>query len=101
MLKQGNRDPSGAALEVQTERGLTPAQQLILDAVRAYIKEHQIPPSFRDVMRARGLASTSTVQAHFRTLAEAGAISLKPGVPRSVRVLWHPPRRKGVASEGR
>jgi len=101
MLKQGIRDSSGAALQVQTERGLTPAQQLILDAVRAYISEHRIPPSFRVVMHARGLASTSTVQLHFKSLAEVGAIAIKPRVPRSVRVLWPKPRRKGVASEGR
>ena len=99
MLEKGK--PLVAAAEIQTERGLTPAQQLILEAVRGYIKVHKIPPSFRDVMRARGLSSTSTVQAHFRKLAQAGAISVIPGVPRSVRVLWHPPRRKGVASEGR
>lgn len=98
MLKQGGER---AAVEIQTERGLTPAQQLILDAVRGYIKVNKIPPTFRDVMRARGLASTSTVQAHFRKLAEAGAISVIPGKPRSVRVLWRPPRRKGAASGGR
>jgi repressor LexA len=76
---------------MKTERGLTEAQQLVLDAVRAYIKQHGISPSFRDVMRARGLASTSTVQVHFRNLQAVGAIDVREGVPRSVRVLWQAP----------
>jgi hypothetical protein len=56
----------GPAGEIQTERGLSESQQLTLNAVRSYIDQHGIPPSFRDVMVVRQLASTSTIQAHFR-----------------------------------
>jgi repressor LexA len=84
----------GPAGEIQTERGLSETQQLTLNAVRAYIAEHGIPPSFRDVMEVRQLASTSTIQAHFRHLQRAGAIELRDGVPRSVRVLWPRPKRR-------
>jgi SOS-response transcriptional repressor LexA len=80
---------------VATERGLTAAQQLTLDAVRDYIATWGISPTFRDVMRSRKLKSTSTVQAHFRNLQAAGAIELRDGVPRSVRVLWPTPERLG------
>lgn len=90
----GQAKHPGPATEIETERGLTEAQQLTLNAVRDYIKEHGIAPSFRDVMKARQLASTSTVQAHFKTLQAAGAIDVRDGVPRSVRVLWAKPRRR-------
>ena len=90
----GQAKHPGPATEIETERGLTEAQQLTLNAVRNYIKANGIAPSFRDVMVARQLASTSTVQAHFRTLQKAGAIDFRDGVPRSVRVLWAKPRRR-------
>lgn len=80
-----------------TERGLTEAQQLTLNAVRHYIDTHGISPSFRDVMQARQLASTSTIQAHFKHLQRAGAIDVRDGVPRSVRVLWTKPKRRRAA----
>jgi repressor LexA len=77
-----------------TERGLTGAQQLTLDAVRDYIQQHGISPSIRDVCANRGLASTSTVQCHFKHLMACGAITMRAGVPRSVQVLWPRPRRR-------
>ena len=90
----GQAKHPGPATEIETERGLTTAQQLTLNAVRNYIKANGIAPSFRDVMEARQLASTSTVQAHFKFLQKAGAIDFRDGVPRSVRVLWAKPRRR-------
>lgn len=90
----GQAKHPGPAQEIETERGLTEAQQLTLNAVRDYIQEHGISPSFRDVMHARQLASTSTVQAHFKQLQKLGAIDVRDGVPRSVRVLWAKPKRR-------
>ena len=79
---------------IETERGLTEAQQLTLNAVRDYIEKHGIPPSVRDVMRARKLVSTSAVQEAFRRLQAVGAITVREGVPRSVRVLWSKPKAR-------
>jgi len=90
----GKAKHPGPAQEIETERGLTEAQQLTLNAVRDYIDVHGIPPSFRDVMEIRRLASTSTIQAHFKHLRRAGAIDVRDGVPRSVRVLWAKPKRR-------
>lgn len=80
--------------EITTERGLTEAQQKTLDAIRGYIDANGISPSFRDVCQLLGLASTSTVQWHFKCLQNAGAITLRHGVPRSVKVLWPRPKRR-------
>jgi SOS-response transcriptional repressor LexA len=93
----GQAKHAGPAVEIETERGLTEAQQLTLNAVRSYIQQNGISPSFRDVMEARKLASTSTVQAHFKHLQRVGAIDVRDGVPRSVRVLWAKPKRRKAA----
>jgi repressor LexA len=90
----GQAKHPGPPTEIETERGLSEAQQLTLNAVREYIAAHGIPPTYRDVMRARKLASTSTVQAHFKHLQKAGAITVIDGVPRSVRVLWKQPKTR-------
>lgn len=90
----GKAKHPGPVSAIETERGLSEAQQLTLNAVREYIAQHGIPPTFRDVMRARKLASTSTVQAHFKHLQAAGAITVQEGVPRSVRVLWSKPKAR-------
>lgn len=74
-----------------TEQGLSRAQQRALNAIREYIDAHGIPPSIRDVCRAMGLTSTSSVQIHFTNLQNAGAIEVRRQVPRSVRVLWPRP----------
>lgn len=71
-----------------TEGGLTEAQQRTLDAIREYIHTNGIPPSVRDVGDLMGLSSTSSVQIHLMNLARAGAIEVRKGVPRSIRVLW-------------
>lgn len=88
---------SGQKATITTERGLSVPQQLTLDAVRSYYEAHGIPPSIRDVCAIRGLASTSTVQVHFKHLVAQGAIEVRAGVPRSVRVLWPRPRRRRAA----
>jgi SOS-response transcriptional repressor LexA len=88
----GQAKEPGPVSAIETERGLTEAQQLTLNAVRDYIEKHGIPPSFRDVMRARKLVSTSAVQEAFRRLQAVGAITVREGVPRSVRVLWSKPK---------
>jgi SOS-response transcriptional repressor LexA len=87
----------GQKAEITTERGLTEAQQKTLDAIRSYIDDHGISPSFRDVCELRGLASTSTVQMHLKRLQTAGAITLRQGVPRSLQVLWPRPKRRRSA----
>lgn len=104
MLEQRHREfmtaeaqHRGQKAEITTERGLSKAQQKTLNAIRNYIDEHGISPSFRDVSELRGLASTSTVQMHFKRLQKAGAITLRQGVPRSVQVLWPRPKRRGAA----
>ncbi|MDA8212184.1 MAG: hypothetical protein M0021_09945 [Clostridia bacterium] len=57
----------------------------ILQFIRDYHDEHQWAPSVREIGRAVGLLSTSTVQYHLAELAQQGRIVYK-GV-RQVRVV--------------
>ena len=45
-----------------------------------------MPPTVREICRATGLRSTSTVHAHLKTLEKMGYISREAGLNRSIRV---------------
>ena len=49
-----------------------------------------VPPSIREICKAVGLRSTSSVQANLDALEEAGYISRDPLLKRSIRVLGQP-----------
>ncbi len=56
----------------------------ILKFVNQYYEEHKVPPTYREIMLAVGLRSTSTVWSHLRKLARSGELSsLGRGRPRS------------------
>ncbi len=47
---------------------LTKRQQEIFDFIKRYAAEHGYPPTVRDIGKAVGLASSSTVHAHLANL---------------------------------
>jgi repressor LexA len=66
---------------------LTDRQGEILDFIKRYLGEHGYPPTVRDIGRAVGLTSSSTVHAHLANLEKAGAIRRDPTKPRALEVL--------------
>ncbi len=66
---------------------LTDRQGEILDFIKRYLSEHGYPPTVRDIGRAVGLTSSSTVHAHLANLEKAGAIRRDPTKPRALEVL--------------
>ena len=64
-------------------------QQRILEAIQLYIRQHQYPPSVREIAAMVGLASTATVHRHLRRLREKGLIEWEPSSPRTLRVKNH------------
>jgi len=66
------------------ENGTTAA---ILRAIRAFWKDQGYGPSYRDIMRATGVSSTSVVSYHILRLERAGALRRTAGVARSYRVI--------------
>ena len=64
---------------------LSASQERILN----YLKERAqdgLPPSVREICRATGLRSTSTVHAHLKALEENGYISRDAGLNRAIHI---------------
>jgi len=69
------------------EMNLTKRQQEIFDFVKKYVGEHGYPPTVRDIGKAIGLASSSTVHAHLGNLERLGLLRRDPTKPRAIEVL--------------
>jgi repressor LexA len=66
---------------------LTKRQQEILDFIRRYSEQHGYPPTVRDIGKAVGLASSSTVHAHLANLEKLGLLRRDPTKPRAMELL--------------
>jgi len=66
---------------------LTKRQQEILDFIRRYSEKHGYPPTVRDIGKAVGLASSSTVHAHLANLEKLGMLRRDPTKPRAMEML--------------
>jgi repressor LexA len=69
------------------ELNLTRRQQEIFDFIRRYAAEHGYPPTVRDIGKAIGLTSSSTVHAHLANLERVGLLRRDPSKPRALEVL--------------
>ena len=66
---------------------ITPKQQEILDFIKNQILNRGFPPSVRDICKAVGLKSTSSVHSHLETLEKNGYIRRDPTKPRAIEIL--------------
>jgi repressor LexA len=69
------------------ELDLTKRQQEIFDFIRRYSAKHGYPPTVRDIGRAIGLTSSSTVHAHLANLEKIGLLKRDPSKPRAIELL--------------
>jgi repressor LexA len=69
------------------ELSLTKRQQQIFDYVKRHAREHGYPPTVRDIGKAIGLTSSSTVHAHLANLEKLGLLRRDPTKPRAIEVL--------------
>ena len=70
-----------------TEPDLTPMVGAVLAAIRAAIVERGYPPSMKEIGRAVGLVSVSSVSYQLGVLAQKGYIRRDYATPRSIVVL--------------
>jgi repressor LexA len=68
-------------------QALTKRQQEIIDFIRRHSSEHGYPPTVRDIGKAVGLTSSSTVHAHLANLVKAGLLRRDPSKPRAIELL--------------
>jgi repressor LexA len=72
---------------VDIGKELTKRQQEIYDFIRKYSAKYGYPPTVRDIGKAVGLASSSTVHAHLANLEKAGMLRRDPTKPRALELL--------------
>jgi repressor LexA len=66
---------------------LTKRQQEIVDFIKRYSAKYGYPPTVRDIGKAVGLASSSTVHAHLSNLERIGLLRRDPAKPRAIELL--------------
>ncbi len=68
------------------DRALTPRQRTILRFIHDWVQERGYSPSIREIGRAVGLTSTSSVEHQLSALESKGHLRREPGCPRTVEV---------------
>src|ERR671926_483616 len=68
-------------------KDLTKRQQEIFDFIKKYSAKYGYPPTVRDIGKAVGLASSSTVHAHLANLEKLGLLRRGPTKPRAIELL--------------
>jgi repressor LexA len=72
---------------------LTKRQKEIFDFIRRYASKHGYPPTVREIGKAVGLGSPSTVHAHLANLEKIGLLKRDPSKPRAIEVLVEKAKR--------
>jgi repressor LexA len=66
---------------------LTKRQKEIFEYIRRYARKYGYPPTVREIGKAVGLHSSSTVHAHLANLEKLGLLRRDPSKPRAVELL--------------
>jgi repressor LexA len=68
-------------------KDLTKRQREIFDYISRYLGRHGYPPTVREIGKAVGLHSSSTVHAHLSKLESLGVLKRDPSKPRALEVM--------------
>jgi repressor LexA len=74
-------------------KDLTKRQREIFDYISRYLSKHGYPPTVREIGKAVGLHSSSTVHAHLSKLESLGVLKRDPTKPRAMEVLVEKAKR--------
>ena len=66
---------------------LSQRQQMILDYIKNQVETKGYPPSVREIAKAVGLASSSTVHGHLARIESKGYIRRDPTKPRAIEII--------------
>jgi repressor LexA len=81
------------------ELKLTKRQQEIFDFIQRYASRYGYPPTVREIGKAVGLASSSTVHAHLANLQKSGLLKRNPAKPRAIEVMFDK-AKKAIQPDG-
>jgi repressor LexA len=79
---------------------LTKRQKEIFDFIRRYAEKTGYPPTVREIGKAVGLHSSSTVHAHLANLEKIGLLRRDPSKPRAIELLFDRAKRTIMPSGG-
>ena len=80
------------------DQKLTTRQRQIYEFIQRHTNEKGYPPTVRDIGKAIGLTSSSTVHAHLANLERLGMLRRDPTKPRAMEVLADKAKRAVVPS---
>lgn len=83
-------DPAALSEDTKDADGLTLRQRRILESIRDSVASRGYPPSMREIGRAAGLASPSSVSHQLKQLEALGYLRRDPNLPRALNL--HLPR---------
>jgi repressor LexA len=92
---EAGAEESGTTMELD----LTKRQKEIFDFIRKYAAKTGYPPTVREIGKAVGLHSSSTVHAHLANLEKLGLVKRDPSKPRAIELLYEKAKRT-ISSEG-
>jgi repressor LexA len=81
-------DPAAEENGTTMELDLTKRQKEIFDFIRKYAAKTGYPPTVREIGKAVGLHSSSTVHAHLANLEKLGLVRRDPSKPRAIELLF-------------
>src|SRR5882757_4535096 len=79
---------------------LTKRQKEIFDFIRKYAAKTGYPPTVREIGKAVGLHSSSTVHAHLANLEKIGLLRRDPSKPRAIELLLDKAKRTVMPGGG-
>jgi repressor LexA len=82
------RDPASEESGKKMDLDLTKRQKEIFDFMRKYAAKTGYPPTVREIGKAVGLHSSSTVHAHLANLEKLGLVRRDPSKPRAIELLF-------------
>jgi len=79
---------------------LTKRQKEIFDFIKRYAAKTGYPPTVREIGKAVGLHSSSTVHAHLANLEKIGLLRRDPSKPRAIELLFDRAKRTIMPGDG-
>jgi repressor LexA len=79
---------------------MTKRQQEIFHFIKRYASKYGYPPTVREIGKAVGLASSSTVHAHLANLEKYGVLRRDPTKPRAIELLYERAKKAVSPDEG-
>lgn len=67
--------------------GLTKRQQQVLDMIRDFIDEYNVPPTRVEIAEVMGFRSANAAEDHLKALLRKGAIEMYAGSSRGIRIV--------------